>query len=404
MRRRAELAAVVGLALAGAGAGGCGFTTAAGGHAAAEARVYPAGPRYAEQSHGNGVSVVLEPEVTATSEGGDHRLTLRPFYRVDPVDTGRTHWDLRRADWVGTFGAWELGAGVNVFRWGVLESVPLADAMNPADTIEDLRGTEKLGTPYLEVGWFGGAWAVRAYALPALGLFGGARFVDRGSRLRFGPAIDDAHPIYESALGAWNPSFALRITGTEGDLDVGIGLFSGTSRDPRFVAQLTSDALVPAYDIAHQASLDMQFTAGEVVLKLEAMGRLWSSELHPILSLGLGAEYDLWDVFGSGADLVLALEWLYDRRTVAAPVYVFENDVFVGFRLAFNDSGGTVVKAGVITDLGDGRSYLRGEASRRLGEQLRLALVAHAFVGSEGSRESGVLDDDYVEATLGWYF
>lgn len=380
---------------------GCGATIDYRGYAAADARAFVFPPALSEQKAGNAVSLAAEPEVYLQSVNERHLLTVRPFLRLDPIDRQRSHWDIRRADYVATFTSFELGVGAGIFHWGVLESYGLTDVINQADYVEDLDRSQKLGQPYLSLGWLPGSWAVRFYALP---FFRKPTFPGPSGRLRFGAVVDPDDAIFEAALGEWHPGFAMRISGTAGDLDLGLGLFSGTSREPRFVAKLTEPGVVAAYDLSHQASLDVSWALGPVALKAEGMARLWSEELRFFWAGGAGLDWTAFDIAGTGIDLTLAAEFLYDARPDDAPVTFFEHDVFFGFRLAFNDTDGTAVLGGTITDVTDGRSYVRLAVQRRFGDHWQAFLELHSFLGARGALESTLLADHHGEAHLAYFF
>jgi len=145
--------------------------------------------------------------------------------------------------------------------------------------------------------------------------------------------MDDT--LFETQLGALQPSFAARVTGTIGAVDIGVGLFSGVSREARFVAQVTAPEVVAAHDLIQQASLDLRWSYEGLAVKLELMGRLWSRELRFFGAAGLGPEYTLSDLFGT--DLTLVAEGFVDGRSADAPLTFFDHDVFVGLRWALGD-------------------------------------------------------------------
>src|SRR5262245_28695071 len=117
MRSRALLA---GLSLAVVACKGAVVQTA--GDVAAEGRLFVQAPKYRGQEQGTGVSLVAQPEVSVESEDGHHAARLRPFYRLDPYDAQRSHFDLRQANYRFSTDRFEAGAGVGIVAWGVLES------------------------------------------------------------------------------------------------------------------------------------------------------------------------------------------------------------------------------------------------------------------------------------------
>ncbi len=102
-------------------------------------------------------------------------------------------------------------------------------------------------------------------------------------------------------------------------------------------------------------------------------------------------------------DLGLAVEYLYDSRdeTLAA----FENDLFLGVRLGFNDRQSTQLLAGVIMDIDDGSRFLTLEGSRRLGNSFSLALDGRVFANVHDNDALGLLrHESFVQITLTWFF
>jgi hypothetical protein len=378
---------------------GCASEITAVGYAAVDARAFPEEPRYHEQSDAPGFSLVAEPELFLKSEDNTHALSLRPFLRLDSVDPQRTHGDLRRADYVLSVGDFELGAGSGQFRWGVLEAHSPSEVLNTPDEVDDLARSAKLGQPYVELAFVPGDWAVRLYALPYARA---AQYPGERGRLRFANVVSTTDVLYETALGPWQPSFAARFSATVGSLDLGLGAFTGVSREARFVAQLTDRHVVPAYDLIHQASFDLAWSGGGLDVHLELMGRLWSRELHFLGAAGVGLEYTFSDLFGT--DLTLVSELHLDSRPNEAPVTIFDHDVFLGLRWALNDEGGTQLLGGVVLDVIDLRAYVRVEAAHRFGEHWKLSLQLNGYFGVDGPLESGLLRDNHGQLRLAYYF
>lgn len=378
---------------------GCGASIDYRGYSAADGRAFVAPPKYEDQASGNGVSLVAEPELYLVND--DHLVTVRPFLRFDPFDEQRTHWDLRRADYVLTLGNWELGAGLGQFRWGVLEAFRVADVLNQIDYVEDFDGSQRLGQPYAQVGWLTGDWVLRLYALP---YFREATFPGAAGRMRLAAVVDGSDPIYETGYGAWQPSFAARVSGFVGDFDLGFGVFTGVSREARFVARLTEPGVVPAYDLAHQASADVTWSHEGLSVKVETMGRLWSTDLRFFFAVAGGVDYTFFDAFGSGADLTLATEYVHDTRPPDAARSLFTRDAFAGFRLALNDTAGTTVTGGAITDVLDLTTYLSFRAQRRFGTHWKIYLELNAFLGTEGGLESALRNDHHGQLRLAYFF
>jgi hypothetical protein len=114
-----------------------------------------------------------------------------------------------------------------------------------------------------------------------------------------------------------------------------------------------------------------------------------------------GFEYNFYGIFGSALDLGLLLEYSTDQR----PDAVFDDDLFAGLRLAFNDVQSSEMLAGILHDRERGSHSLRIEASRRLGDSWKLSLVAQAFSSVAADDPLYPLRrDDYLQMELAWYF
>jgi hypothetical protein len=95
-------------------------------------------------------------------------------------------------------------------------------------------------------------------------------------RLRPSPPVDVDGAVYAADAAQWHPSLAARWSHILGNFDVGLGHFYGTSREPRFVVTEQpggTPSLVPHYDLLRQTSLDLQYTQGDWLGKLEAVYR-----------------------------------------------------------------------------------------------------------------------------------
>ena len=113
----------------------------------------------------------------------------------------------------------------------------------------------------------------------------------------------------------------------------------------------------------------------------------------------------MYQVGGGAADVGLLAEYLYDGRDAAAPVTVFEDDVFVGSRLALNDVQDTQALAGAVVDreLGSISAFL--EFDRRLGDKFRLELQTRWFLNVDSRDPLRTFEQDsFVNLSIVRYF
>lgn len=368
-----------------------------------ENRVFPGTPAASWQSSATlSPSFVLRPEMSYESGSGSWELVAEGFLRLDAHDSNRTHLDFRElgvtvfADWGTVF------AGVGRVFWGVTELRHLVDVVNQTDAVEDLDGEDKLGQPMVSVTVDADWGTLDLFALPV-------------SRERTWPAADarlsgalpvSGDAVWESGLGRWYPGVAARWSRTVGAVDLGVSGFHGTSREPRFQLDTrpgTSPTLVPVYDVITQLGLDAQWTGDATLLKLESIARTGHGD--GLAAISAGVEHTLYGVFGTNADLGLVGEIMFDSRDDAAPPTVFDNDVFIGARWAFNDPGSTAVLGGPVVDTKSGEMLWVLEAERRVGNAWKVGLDVRAFANTRpGSVPHSVRKDSHVTVSLRRFF
>lgn len=374
-------------------------TVTASGRMATDGRVFVQPPRYPGQELGTGVSLVVEPRIELVLPPA-HTFTVHPFYRLDPIDTNRSHADVREAFYRVTTDSFVVSAGVGIFGWGVLEAHRPADVLNQHDFVESLDPNARLGQPYVEAGWIGERSSLKLYYLP---WFREQTFPGVRGRMRFPTNVDHEHAEYEPRAGPWHPSAAARYTLAIGDVDLGVSLFTGLSREPAFVLELTSGEVVPRYDLSNQASVSAQWTLDATTLKAEVFVRAWTAQWRPFIGGGVGVDHTVFQLFGE-SDLSVAAEFFYDSRPVDAPVTFFNQDAFVGARLALNDVSNTELSTGVVVDVVEGATLGRLTLSRRFGEHWRASGSAHVFTGRGGTLQSAFVDDTHLAAEVAYYF
>ena len=374
------------------------------GFVAADVRVFPFSPAFPEQLDRSVVpSLVFQPEYRYGWNNGQDRITIVPFGRLEYGDDNRTHFDLRELNWLHIAPSWDLLFGVGKVFWGVTESRHLVDIINQTDLVEDIDAEDKLGQPMLRFSLLRDWGTLTLFALPR---FRERTFPGPKGRLRAEPYVDTDDPVFESPLKQWQPDFAVRWTHTLDAFDISLAYFYGTSREPRLLPsqdQTDRFVLLPHYDLMHQASLDVQFTMGNWLGKLEAIIR--SGYGSRFAALVGGFEYTFYGIFGTAFDLGVLGEYLYDGRNDEAPPTPFNNDAFVGVRLTFNDVQSTEILAGSVVDLDTRATLLNLEASRRIGQRWKLEVEVRAFVNIPPSDVLfSVRRDDYIQVRVARFF
>ena len=345
-------------------------------------------------------SVLLQPEFYWRDEEGRHRVSIVGFARADSQDDERTHADLREAYWGYESDQWDMTVGINKVFWGVTESRHLVDVINQTDLVEDIDQEDKLGQPMINLNLQRDYGRFEMYVLP---WFRERTFPGPNGRFRAPLPVDGDGAIYESSSGQSHVDFALRYSHYIGDVDLGVHVFEGTSREPRFTLAAEGDRLIPIYEQMTQAGLDIQYTREAWLWKFETIARHTQSDSF-LAAVG-GFEYSFYGVRDSATDLGILVELLYDGRDEYAPPTPFDNDVFVGARLALNDASDTSVLAGIAIDVETQETFFSLEAERRFGDNVSAELRLRAFANSEpGEALYALQRDDYVQLRLSWYY
>ncbi len=370
------------------------------GYVAAEGRFFFEDAALAGQEDGPQWSFVAQPEMRLAPSGSSHQFKVTPFYRLDGIDAERTHFDLREAYWRYNKGDWELLAGINKVFWGVTESQHLVDIINQTDNLEDVDQEDKLGQPMLMVGRQHDLGELQLYLMP---YFRERGFPGEDGRLRT-PLVVEDDGVFESGAEEYHLDAALRYAHYFGDWDVGAYYFNGTSREPRLLPNAAGDRLVAYYDLIQQAGVDLQYTREAWLWKFEGIVREGQGDRFGA-AVG-GFEYTYYQIAGSAADLGLILEYNWDgRQEGKAPSTIFDNDLFTGVRLAFNDPQDTSILLGALVDADTGTTLASLEAERRLGSSFVLEVQARFFINVDDEDPvKSIEDDDFINVSLQYHF
>jgi hypothetical protein len=356
--------------------------------------------QYPSQENGLNPSLLLQPEFYWRSDDSQQRISIVGFGRADSADDERSHVDLREAYWGIEGSGWDLTAGVSKIFWGVTESRHLVDVINQTDLVESVDEESKLGQPLVNLNLQRDYGRLGLYVMP---YFRERTFPGVDGRFRAPLVVDTDNPIYESGDEENHVDLALRYSHYFGDIDIGAHAFEGTSREARFVIAPEADRLLPVYDQMTQVGVDVQYTAEAWLWKLETIAR--NTRVDSFTAAVGGFEYTFYGIKDSSSDVGVLIEYLYDDRNGLSPPTASDNDLFVGTRLALNDSDDTSVLAGIAVDLDTQELFVNIEAERRIGDNLSVELQLRAFMNAEpGDALFAVEHDDYLQLRLSWYY
>jgi hypothetical protein len=368
------------------------------GSASLEFRYFPQDALSSEQSDSN-FSFAIQPEFYRSWNGGKNSLLFTPFLRLDEHDSERTHADIRELLYETVSDNWELRAGIGKVFWGTTESQHLVDIINQTDLIENSDTEDKLGQPLINLALIRPIGTLDLFILPG---FRERTFAGDDGRLRFIPAVDTGNPIYESSAEDKHVDWAVRWSQTLADWDIGISHFSGTSREPLFIANNDGSALIPVYNLIDQTGLDIQTYQGNWLLKLEAISR--SGQGRRFSALTTGFEYTFVGVFNSAIDVGWIAEYLFDDRKSNA-LTPFEDDYLIGTRITLNNEQSSEFLFGIIQDASSNSRSFNLEASRRIGQSWKIELESRWFSNiNPNDIDFSFSRDDYIQFTLSKFF
>lgn len=367
-------------------------------------------PQNPEQ-HNNYLSVSSEIEFYTDLNTDDKSITFTPFVRLDQYDDERSHGDIRELFYQQVFDSWELRLGISKVYWGVTESQHLVDVINQTDNVENIDFEDKLGQPMIKTSFEQDWGTVDVFVLP---YFRERTFQSVEGRPRSYPVVDTDQTSYESSDEENNIDYALRWFHYFGELEIGLGYFNGTSREPLFLlgSNNNSLALTPYYPQMQQASIDAQLTTEDWLWKFEAIARDWQKvdnntaqiSDETFFAMTGGFEYTFVGVYQSAADIGVVMEYLYDDRGIDATAF-FQNDIMLGFRLAMNDADSTDALFGIIYDLDNQERLISLEASTRFADHWTGNLEIRGFSNIDRlSRLKGIERDDFIQLDIAYHF
>ncbi len=364
---------------------------------------------YEQQFDHSQSSAFIESELYWSWNDGFDSIIFKPFYRVDSQDDNRQHGDIREFAYVHAADDWELRLGIRKEFWGVTEFQHLVDVINQTDGVEDFDGEDKLGQQMVNLSLVKDWGTVDVFLLPG---FRERTFASEQGRLRPSVVVDKDNVTYESSAGQQHLDFAIRWAHSIGDFDIGSYWFHGTNREPVLTPSSTPSklgeelVLQQHYNQMDQLGVDVQATLGAWLWKFEGIYRKTSDD--SFVASQAGFEYSITGIFDTNLDLGLLTEYAWDSRGEAAlgkSGAIFQNDIFLGTRLAFNDAQSSELLVGIGADLDHSASNFLLEASRRFGDNFKASVDVRLLQSSDRFDSTYTLrDDDHAQVSVEWYF
>ena len=371
------------------------------GNIGVESRLFFEENQFSDQLEKFQNSFYIDSELYMSWNEGNDSITVNPFYRVDQKDQQRTHFEIRELSYIHASDDWELRAGIRKEYWGVTEFQHLVDVINQTDSVEDIDGEDKLGQLMLNLSLIKDWGILDIYLMPG---FQERTFVGAEGRFRGPLAIDSKNITYESTAKNNHLDLALRWTHTLGAFDIGGYWFKGTNREP--VLNEKNNVLRQYYRQMEQLGLDIQATVDSYLWKLEVIHR--DSSPDNFLAYQAGFEYLSVGFFGDVADLSFLMEYGWDSRGNAvkgSEGATYQNDLFFGNRISFNDIGSSEILFAIGRDLDHNTNTVFFEASSRIADNFRINLDLR-IIDTDVTYDPFyyLSNDDHLQFSIDWYF
>ena len=368
--------------------------------AGVEFRYFPEKPAFKNQISGLQPSLMISGDGKWISDNRKKRIKFEPFLRLDGRDSERTYFDIRELSYSQNFGNFDILAGVGQIFWGVAESRNIVDVINQFDIITNSNETDKFGQPMFRLGKFFNFGRLEAYYLP---YFRKRIFPSKEGRHRASLVVDNDSEDYERDGEEFAGDFALRYANQIGDFDVGLHSFFGTNRNPFLKPNNTNTKLTALYQRLAQAGVDIQWTKDEWLLKFEAIGARSGGDDY--LAVVAGYEYTFFGITDDGLDLGILTEYLYDDRDEKkTALSIFENDIFIGARLTWNDIADSELLGGSIIDVDTGASLTSIEYQRRIADAYLLEIEGQYITSPADDRINDFDKDSNLVVRLTKFF
>lgn len=311
----------------------------------------------------------------------------RVFSRLDPYDHVRTRLVPEEVWLQGELPWLRLRVGYQLLNWSATEAFHPADVINSRVLDGNFENPEKLGEPIAALRVEIPNGNVELMFLP---LFTAPVLPSRHSRLSLsGSGLALGEPLVLERDGEVSghrvqPQWAAAVQQTWGDADVALHLLQQIDRSaPLVVFEPATLRVRPMYQALTQLDVTYQHVLDRSIVKLEAAYRRYEQPGHDRTAYGpvperdhvlaaAGLEHGLDGA--DGAELSLLLEGQLLIATVnnfpKLQKPLFEHDVLLGVRHAWNDEDSRALLATVIVDVTVPERIVFGASyNQRLGEQ-----------------------------------
>jgi len=328
--------------------------------------------------------VAILSRVESSFEQDVYKHVFRALGRVDQKDSDRSQVIIEDGYFsmlAGPEQNWKLLAGYKLFNWTATEAFHPADQINSRNYDSDVESLEKKGELTIEIerSLENGSFALYFFPKFEAPIFPGDR-----SRLGFG--VDLERVIFIDGGDAttnqnWGVQFGGRFSYTILDADLSFHFLHHMDRSFPVIGTHryamvgttpvpTAFPTTPYYYRSNQVGMTAVLPVESFIFKLEAASRTFDNDLFIYTTRGLRRSED-------NTEVALGLEWslahesgsetyfYLEGQTMFGPeqsrieeMSLFQNDIFLGLRYAFNDLMGKEIFFSTIFDYDREHEYL----------------------------------------------
>ena len=320
------------------------------------------------------------PSQTSSAIRGDLELknkgltiSLKAIH--DREDKKRRYIDLQELNYTFSYGDYDFSVGKSIKFWGSLELHNPTDIFNQKDILDDITDKDKKL----------GSWNISA-----------SKYID-DDELSLIVKLKESYQDYsrvgytkyfKSEKSKYRPTIFLKYSGSEGDRDFAYILMSGydSFRDTIFdKGELKSYLYLANKFLTYQTLVQ-----GDTIYKAEfAYTDVKNYQtIKDYYEYGLGVEktfYSVWDK----KDLGVLAEFY--KSNINRKI-IFQNDLFIGARLSFNDTASSEIVGGVIRDFDSDKNSYSLEVKKRIFDKYMLNI---RYIKDETK---------VLRASVGYYF
>jgi hypothetical protein len=311
----------------------------------------------------------------------------RLFSRLDPYDDQRSRVVPEELYLNLELGMARLRAGYQMINWSATEAFHPADVINSRILDGSFENPEKVGELIGSLRFEIPDGNIEVFFMP---LFAEPVLPSTRSPLSLSPpGIQLGEALVLERDGdvtddAFQPQWGTQITQTIGDADIAVHAIQHIDRSqPLVVLDAATFTPRPVYQALTQVGLTYQHALDTTMLKLEGAYRVFDRpgtgvtqygpvprRNHALIAVGIEQSVSL----GAGSETALLLEGqalIPTQKSYPDQLEpLFQHDVLIGARHAFNDEQSTAVLATVIVDVEHPDQIVAGASlERRLGEE-----------------------------------